>query len=128
MHASDNTASSRSRGLLMAFVLLLTPFSHVRVEQDSDLLGHNLKRFPLRSPDYRLCQQACEQDRRCKAATYVKPGIQGPQAVCYLKGQMQSAELQGAVQDCARESGLHGGDRIPRMTLSWKADHAITMA
>ena len=31
------------------------------------------------------CQGLCEQDKRCKAWTMVKPGVQGPKARCYLK-------------------------------------------
>jgi hypothetical protein len=85
VHACEDSSSARWRGVLAALLLALTAASHATVEQDSDLLGHNLASFPLRSPDYRLCQQACEKDRRCKAATYVKPGVQGPQAMCYLK-------------------------------------------
>jgi len=71
--------------LIISLALLFPGTSIARVEQNSDLLGHNLKSFTLRTPDFRLCQQACEQNQRCKAATYVKPGVQGPQARCYLK-------------------------------------------
>ena len=31
------------------------------------------------------CETACEDDTKCAAWTYVKPGVQGPHARCYLK-------------------------------------------
>lgn len=33
----------------------------------------------------RRCQDACQNDKRCSAFTYVKPGVQGTQGRCYLK-------------------------------------------
>ena len=33
----------------------------------------------------RRCQDACRNDHRCSAFTYVKPGVQGTQGRCYLK-------------------------------------------
>ncbi|MBN3895002.1 MAG: PAN domain-containing protein [Nostoc sp. NOS(2021)] len=32
-----------------------------------------------------ICQEACINDTGCIAYTYVRPGPQGPSAVCYLK-------------------------------------------
>jgi hypothetical protein len=43
--------------------------------------GHIL----LDRPSPELCQSACQIDNRCRAWTYVKPGIQGPTAYCWLK-------------------------------------------
>jgi hypothetical protein len=31
------------------------------------------------------CADACSQDTQCKAFTYVRPNIQGPRAICWLK-------------------------------------------
>ncbi|MEH1844732.1 MAG: PAN domain-containing protein [Nostoc sp.] len=31
------------------------------------------------------CQQFCINDNSCSAYTYVRPGVQGPNAICYLK-------------------------------------------
>jgi hypothetical protein len=31
------------------------------------------------------CKNACQGDVNCTAWTYVRPGIEGPQPVCYLK-------------------------------------------
>jgi hypothetical protein len=37
------------------------------------------------------CQSICAVDARCKAWTWVKPGIQGPAARCWLKNQVPAA-------------------------------------
>lgn len=37
------------------------------------------------SPSASICQQYCIDDNRCSAYTYVRPGVQGASAVCYLK-------------------------------------------
>ena len=31
------------------------------------------------------CSLACQLENRCRAFTFVKPGVQGPSARCYLK-------------------------------------------
>ncbi len=59
------------------------------VEVNTDRPGMDYKSFNLPYPDYRLCQNACNKDPKCKAWTYVKPyTIQGPQARCSLKGSI----------------------------------------
>ena len=32
-----------------------------------------------------ICQQSCINDSNCSAYTYVHPGVQGSNAICYLK-------------------------------------------
>ncbi|MBN3872697.1 PAN domain-containing protein [Nostoc sp. JL33] len=36
-------------------------------------------------PSASICQQYCINDNKCSAYTYVRPGVQGGSAVCYLK-------------------------------------------
>ena len=38
-----------------------------------------------------MCRQACLEDERCRAYTYVKPGVQGPKARCYFKDPAPAA-------------------------------------
>jgi hypothetical protein len=59
--------------------------SKVTMELDSDRPGMDYKNFSLDTPDPSLCQKACVDDPNCKAYTYVKPGIQGDKARCWLK-------------------------------------------
>ena len=62
------------------------------VEVGIDRLGGDYKSFNLPYPDYRLCQKACDKDRKCKAWTYVIPfTIQGPIPKCWLKSQIPNA-------------------------------------
>ena len=63
-----------------------------RVELNTDRPGKDYKSFNLPYPDYRLCQNACNGDPKCKAWTYVKPyTIQGPYARCWLKDSVPQA-------------------------------------
>ncbi|MGZ3419856.1 MAG: PAN domain-containing protein [Polyangiales bacterium] len=55
------------------------------LEVNVNRLGSDYKVFDLAADDPELCRDACEQDARCRAFTYVKPGIQGPLAKCWLK-------------------------------------------
>ena len=54
-------------------------------EWNTDRPGNDIRDFNLGAPDYNLCRQACDGNASCKAWTYVNPGVQGPQARCYLK-------------------------------------------
>ncbi len=58
------------------------------MEQGVDRPGGDYHGFPLTQAKPALCQQACRNDARCRAWTYVKPGIKGPQAACYLKNSV----------------------------------------
>jgi hypothetical protein len=54
-------------------------------EPNTDRPGSDYFSFQLSSPQPTQCQQACIGDINCSAWTYVQPGIQGPQARCWLK-------------------------------------------
>lgn len=47
--------------------------------------GGDYTHFSLGQPRASWCAYYCSQDSRCKTFTYVPPGIQGSQAVCWLK-------------------------------------------
>lgn len=55
------------------------------LEYGYDRPGMDYRNFNLGSPNPLLCRQACNGDARCKAYTYVRPGVQGPFARCWLK-------------------------------------------
>jgi hypothetical protein len=50
-----------------------------------DRPGDDLQRLLLPRPDPVLCQQQCADHGSCRGWTMVKPGVQDPAAVCYLK-------------------------------------------
>jgi hypothetical protein len=58
------------------------------VEADTDRWGSDYSGTDLGAADPELCRAACEADAACKAYTYVKPGVQGPNARCYLKNSV----------------------------------------
>ena len=62
------------------------------MELDTDRPGMDYKSFDLSLPDPKICENACKEDpQNCKVWTYVKPGIQGPQARCWLKSGFPTA-------------------------------------
>jgi hypothetical protein len=57
------------------------------VRQNFDIQAPLLKKLTLALPNPDLCQDSCSKEKDCWSFTYVKPNLQGPQAVCYLKGR-----------------------------------------
>ena len=74
---------------IMFLLVLLTLQAQVKagitMEDNTDRPGQDYKNFELDTPDPELCQEACANDPNCQAYTYVKPGIQGAKARCWLK-------------------------------------------
>ncbi|PWR70230.1 trypsin-like serine protease [Methanospirillum stamsii] len=58
------------------------------IEENMNLPGSDYSSFDLSADDPFLCIQACKQDSQCAACTYVKPGIQGDSARCWLKNSV----------------------------------------
>ena len=55
------------------------------MEMDRNRPGGDYNSFNLAAADPRLCQDRCQVDPQCQAWTYVKPGVQGQWARCWLK-------------------------------------------
>jgi hypothetical protein len=60
-------------------------------EPQTDRPGSNFRDMELRAPQPELCRDACRNERQCRAFTYVRPGVQGPNARCYLKDAVPPA-------------------------------------
>ena len=60
------------------------------LEHDIDRPGKDIRSFTLSSPDPNMCREECLKDPKCRAFTYVKPGVQSPQAKCWLKNGVPS--------------------------------------
>jgi hypothetical protein len=73
------------------------------MESNIDMPGDDYKDFDLKNPDPKLCAQACMNEAKCKAWTYVKPGAQADNARCWLKDKVPSR-----VQDEFCISGVKG--------------------
>jgi hypothetical protein len=54
-------------------------------EMNVDRPGYDFQNFDLQQPRPELCRDACLRERQCQAFTYVNPGVQGPNARCWLK-------------------------------------------
>jgi hypothetical protein len=54
-------------------------------DANTDRPGQDLRGFNLNTTNPNDCEAACAGDRKCKAWTYVKPGVQGAKARCWLK-------------------------------------------
>lgn len=58
------------------------------IERNTNRAGGDYTSFNLAQANYELCQQACANDSRCAAWTYVRPGLQGATARCWLKSNV----------------------------------------
>jgi PAN domain len=55
------------------------------METDTDRMGGDMYGFAVAQPDPAMCQASCNYNAQCVGWTYVKPGIKGPAATCFLK-------------------------------------------
>jgi arabinofuranosyltransferase len=60
-------------------------------ETNTDRPGMDYSTFDLADANPGLCEQACDEDPNCMAFTYVKTGVQGTCAKCYLKSGIPAA-------------------------------------
>lgn len=70
--------------------------------------GADYAGFKLVAPNPQSCFNACQADAQCLAWTYVKPGVQDPKALCYLKNPAPAA----VVDNCCI-SGAKAGPPPP---------------
>jgi PAN domain len=62
------------------------------LESNIDRPGSDYNNFDLTSAEPNLCKSACERDGpKCNAWTFVRPGVQGPNARCWLKNSVPPA-------------------------------------
>jgi len=81
---SDRAASLRVRwtGPPLA---LGPPLLKFTTEQNVNLPGKDYRNFYV-DGEFRECEKVCAAEQpNCKAYTWIKPGVQGPKAVCWLK-------------------------------------------
>jgi hypothetical protein len=77
------------------------------LETNTDRPGMDYSNFDLASANPSLCEQACNSDPDCRAFTFVKPGVQGPSAKCWLKNGIPTA----TPNDCC-DSGVKGSTGV----------------
>lgn len=67
------------------------PQAATGMEFNVDRPGSDFANFDLPQARPELCRDACLRDGRCVAFTYVNPGVQGPNARCWLKNPAPAA-------------------------------------
>jgi hypothetical protein len=77
-------------------------------EQGTDRPGMDYRNFELVDANPGLCAQQCAEENRCKAYTFVPPGVQGKNARCWLKGDVPGKQSQQGLV-----SGLKTSVRVP---------------
>lgn len=75
---------------------------------NTDRPGSDYSRTALSRADPHLCAQQCLADGKCLSFTYVRPGQQGSNAVCYLKNKSPAK----VVNTCC-DSGVVRSSSVP---------------
>ncbi len=101
-------------GVLSAAVLALSAPAQVAAQSNPhfeygiDRRGGDYRSFDLNFDAPALCAGQCAQEGQCRAWTYVRPGVQGPKARCWLKNVVPAPTRDGNVI-----SGLRGNIAQP---------------
>ncbi len=77
-------------------------------EPNTDRAGSDYRNFNLASPRPEDCRDACYGDPHCRAWTYVRPGVQGPQARCWLKSHVPAARHDTCCISGVKTGGVPG--------------------
>lgn len=65
------------------------------MELNTDRPGFDYRNFDLTAADASLCRAQCEAEAPCLSWTYVAPGVQGPNARCWLKKAVPQQTANG---------------------------------
>ena len=84
--------------MILIWIALLFAASPALAVDGVDLPGRDYARFA--APTAASCRHSCGGEAECKAYTWVKPGFQGPEAICYLKNA-EPAIVKNACCDSA---------------------------
>jgi 1-phosphatidylinositol phosphodiesterase len=64
-------------------------------EVNVNRMGSDYRSFDIGAPQPEICQNACMNEPQCVAFTYVNPGVQGPNARCWLKNSVPPPNPDG---------------------------------
>lgn len=111
--------------VLVIAILLVAASARAQVgpytfEEGFDRPGSDYETFEQTS-DYQsheLCRDACFSQPRCKAYTFVKPGVAGPKAFCRLKDKVP-APVESACCISAVKGGQPKVAAVPSFQLQW---------
>jgi len=86
---------------------LLTPQGNL--EYDTNRSGSDYRGFELSQADPETCRNECANDSACRAFTYVKPGVQGARARCWLKSAVPVASANNCCVSGIKSGGSSNG-------------------
>ena len=81
-------------------------FNVAAMEIDTDRPGLDYHSFDMSAAKPELCQASCAADMRCKAWTYVKPGVQSANARCWLKHAVPQANSNSCCVSGVTDTGV----------------------
>lgn len=100
----------RLGGCLLVVCMSFPSFGQpVSMEPGTDRMGGDYKGFPI--VDATSCRQACANDPSCQSYTFVKAGVKGPQAMCFLKSTIPPPTVDAC---CTSGARVAGGRPAPR--------------
>ena len=85
-------------------------------QERTNLPGKDYRSFELSSPDPAACQKACQDEAQCQAWTYVKPGVQGAPARCWLKSEVPPAVADDCCTSGLKAASPQAAPRAPRVS------------
>jgi len=101
------TVATRLAATVMADVDQPLPAPYAREMPGSDLTGGDYSVTDVDSKDFKTCEQACDDDAKCKSWTYV---IRGPKyASCCLKGGIPAVKVRGTCTSGVKDPTTSGG-------------------
>jgi hypothetical protein len=83
------------------------------LEWNVDRPGSDYRSFDMATPSPEICQQTCLSEPACVAFTYVNPGVQAPNARCWLKNAIPNP----VPQTCC-VSGTKAGSTVTTVTTA----------
>jgi hypothetical protein len=106
----------------VAIILLVLVSLPAWAVDNTNLPGSDYASFP--APSAFVCRNTCGGEPRCKAYTWVKPGIQGPSGVCWLKHSEPDIVSDGCCDSGPRrlieKSTLRAEDKTDRPGSDYK--------
>ncbi len=95
--------------IIASMLLPGSSFATTTTEAETNRPGGDYESIELSHSEPNACRAACDSDAGCKAYTYVRPGIQGRLARCFLKNTVPDP-----VADTCCVSGIKISGPIPR--------------
>ncbi len=115
-------------GLLAAAALLfLSAAQTSAMEYGWDRPGLDYRSFNLNQANPAICRNRCAAEPQCRAWTYVRPGVQGPRARCWLKHSIpgrvsRTCCVSGIKQAAPPPPGLRRTFHNPRIRGGYRLD------